>query len=1129
MANRKLCIFIAGSVFAVLQLFAANGYSSDGNGYNKRKIADARFGTDAVEAFINLASQVAEKINSRIYGQEIAAQILEDRLLQYGESFGTRKGQPIALNLIGLPGIGKTGMLELLKEMGFPIVSFNAQDFVNPEKDFSSEFRYRIAEFEGRPVIVVIDELDKLPEIADNGVTREEKTNSLIGTLNQILSEGTLPSSYRAPFDVSNVMLVTTMNFSPKEMELFSAEVLTTHKSFYDFDLADFEQFDSWLRDKPSSTYKVLANLFRPNTVGRLAPNTVMLRPLSQEVHRRIVKLALDQSISAASSSDDASQKRIHVTYDDAVLDYIVERAVYAPAGARQTIVRTKALAEQMIRFGVHLSAPGEDPLVDRPRDIHLEIAGGKAIVSVTPKLQASGGLRPSSTFKVALEYDRSAQLFTQPAGLVNAKPSYPSQKGSAPQRPVTKKAIQAARFPTAARIGANVAAAINHELLGQDEAVNLVLDDMRRYLGRPGPATKEPSGRTLSGFPGIGKSELVRLVGEQLKLPIVKINMQQFSSDSPETAKQFLTTLESKIAEAREKAAELQGENGTGPKFIVLLEELDKVFEISPDNGTFVNRPIMAFVKDLLNDGRVSVASSEYSEFNIDIRDAFTFITMNFAVDRFGFEADPRMTTIEDVLNAWKSLNGTPTTIKKLLGSMFLPETVSRLLARFMIMRPLERPDFEELIERQVKKVVDSRLVTNGQNVGQIEIKLTPAYKEYLFNETVIPSEGARHTVVSVQGKIASDLEAALASIPRNGKYATAPLTLTLDFKYAQSAVIARVNTRTALSEKATPSSTRGEVILTHPIDLVFPPSQMSGRLEPDRLFTAAHEFGHAYIALRLGLRIEQIVSVPPEPGIGGYVKFAQSFQSAEEIVSNVYSSLASRALERIFSSPNPEDKASVLAITSGPSSDIQQATIGLFNALYELGFDPDGGTVDRNFIKGISKYADYASMPPQLAEKLGLILRDLEAFMVRELQAAHTQKWYVDKIVKVAQAGAMNEKQFFDLVGYYYPGVASAEEGHRVPAHFREVFKSYLIPEPKRITRAHQQKLAGQPMSINDSINLYMEEFARLIKLHLHGDLVTPPPEPPKAAEAEMRNPIGFHIPAPKKGDCNSLLTDK
>ena len=85
---------------------------------------------------------------------------------------------------------------------------------------------------------------------------------------------------------------------------------------------------------------------------------------------------------------------------------------------------------------------------------------------------------------------------------------------------------------------------------------------------------------------------------------------------------------------------------------------------------------------------------------------------------------------------------------------------------------------------------------------------------------------------------------------------------------------------------------------------------------------------------------------------------------------------------------SEDPLSELSVLDITPGPSGDIQSATKLLWNVIYELGFDPQGGTMDRLG----QDYANFANLPPESSlSKLGLILRRMENDLVADLLRAH------------------------------------------------------------------------------------------------------------------------------------------
>src|SRR5690554_1909508 len=91
---------------AVLFFAFETGFAQDKPQYKKNEIRDARFGDDQKQAAIQIAYELDEAINAEIFGQEHVSQAFRDKLVQYLESFGRRQGEPVAINLMGLPGIG---------------------------------------------------------------------------------------------------------------------------------------------------------------------------------------------------------------------------------------------------------------------------------------------------------------------------------------------------------------------------------------------------------------------------------------------------------------------------------------------------------------------------------------------------------------------------------------------------------------------------------------------------------------------------------------------------------------------------------------------------------------------------------------------------------------------------------------------------------------------------------------------------------------------------------------------------------------------------------------------------------------------------------------------------------------
>lgn len=1047
-------------------------------GYLRENIADARFGTAERAALLRKAYGLKESIARNIVGQDEAATALQNRLVSYLESHGTRKREPMALHLAGLTGVGKSAMIDELEKTGVKVLRFDLQRYVDGKNNLADDIRAAVAEYTKtgaeKPFVLALEELDKMAEIA-NG---EETTNATIGALNQILAEGKLsdPAHPRKSVDLSNALVVTTMNFAPKEIQAFAREVLKEEKSYYDFTDEDFAAFDAWLRAKSAARYKVLSQIFRSNTVGRLAPNLVIMSALGRASFREIARRMIDAAIERTKTGVPA-EKQLTVGYSPAYVDFVAAHASFAPSGARETVSRADALTEQLIHYGARAVGPGDRSL-DRPRRIAIDLdpAGESATLTVTPRLLTGKTWHDGAPFTVGVPFDPVLGEFRQPAGLALEAPARASKRNDNEAKfRVLKKDVLAARFPRLVTRAKGLAKAVGKKLFGQDEAAQLIEREMTAYLGRPGPAVKEPTTLVFAGFPGIGKSALVEESAKFVDLPVIRINMESYASDEADSVKNFLDEIESQMDDiAGERGPEWDG------KYVLLLEELDKVSEI--ENGQRVRRPVMSVVKDILNGGRAShtVFDPDTGPFSrdIDVRAGFVFVTMNFPIDAFGFKADPRWTSIKDTVEAWKKLKTRLTDMKELLSSMFRDETVNRLLSHLHILGPLQKADYEKLIESQLTTFVKERLIDeDGLNPAQIDVKLTPAYRRYLFGETVVPSEGGRHTAKMSRGKISADVEEAIRKLKRSAPYAARPVTIVLDYYPGRTQVVAR------LVSVGAP----GSILYKRKAVLFFPPLAARGRMTHTRVRVAVHEFGHAYVGVRLGLRLDYATVIPPAGGIGGYVKFKDGGDTARNAMAHVYSAVASRALERMFMSADPTAPESVMSVTEGPSMDIEMATEELFDMVHKLGFNPQGGTMDRTGGLGPEKYANFGDIPPDAAEKLGLVLRDMEDYVVEDLLRAHTREWYVEKITEFARRGGLDEKEFYRMIGYRHPGQKLDKENLGEVSRIAETFAAVLKPEPAalRAARAYRQGLTGTTAEQN--MDAYTARFLRSLRERL------------------------------------------
>lgn len=1079
-----------------------SGEYSKGQPYVRNEINLARFGGGETRELIEEIYQIDKRLDQKIFGQSRVVQALKAKLIQYVETFGTRNREPISMHLVGLPGVGKSALteeLEKLKLKGLTIVRLDSQKYVGDNASgFGNALEWAMfkAKQANKPVLLVVEEIDKHPEVnSENGA---ETTRPVIGILNEILSSGKFTSGYKES-DYSNVMVMTTMNLAPAEITRFSEESLGVNKSFYDYTIEDLGRFHNWITTNSSALPKILSRLFRSNTVSRLSPSAVLYRPLTVDDYRNVAIKTINESI-LRNTTGSAVAQRFRVTYTDGLVNFMTEKSTYAPSGARNTVTKTDAMIDQLIQIAKRATFE-KDASLDRPRVVELGYneTSDEVEITITPERYRRGTIEQGSPWKIGIQYSDEMGTFLMPENNTAINPPALVSKGGISkeqQKPVTQKAIKEIRFPRDKSSTNRLELAINERIIGQEEVAKAIAAEVKSYQARPNAAELAPTSIILAGFPGIGKSELLKIVAEHTQLPFVRVNLQQFSSNESIVVDKLIMELENAIADLR------------GQKYILAIEELDKVFELNPQNGGIVNRPVMSLIKDLINDGQVRFVDSNGKVRSVDVRNALLCGTMNFAIDRFNFEADPRLTTLNDMMAAYKQLTSRISDLKVLLGTMFLPETVNRIIAKVKILKPLTKEGYQKLIGIEINRTVHSRLYVNGQNRGQIWVETSARYKSYLFSETVIPSEGARNTVKAVGTIVAIDLEGALRAIPRDSRFAGKPITLFLDFLPGSE------TTTASIVSKEQPD-TRLNNIFTRRVALSFPSLKAKGKMAPERIVTAIHEFGHAFVAARLGLRFEYATVIPPKTGVGGYVKFAKTPRSATQIVADIYTALGSRAMERIFLSENPLNERSVGDITPGASADISAASEELFNALYRLGFDSKGGVINRGAVGGSGR-ANFEDLPSEQIEKLGLILRNLEDEILLDLLRAHSQEWYIEKISKFAKVGGVTESEFFEIIEYVHPGENKLHHGEKSPIY--QAFRRVIAPEPVSLSRAREARTSNDGLTTVDRMAKFKDIFYHLVEQHLH------PEGPVDAGRSTKAPPI--RKAGPTNFSCNKLF---
>ncbi len=1093
--------------FAVALSTSINVQASEENHlapYQKARIVRARFGEKARQDLIQKVVDLPRAIGKFVVGQDDMAASIQSRLLQYLNSVGTRDAEPIAIHLIGLFGVGKTSTVRVMEEMGLPVYKIEAPKF--PGGDQAAHSEYLLSAALGRalatrkspdsPLILFIDELDKVAEIDKEG---KELMQPVISSLNTILSEGRAydASNPGQPHNFSNVFIMTAMNFAPNHLSHFSETILKEKKDFWSFSADDLKKFDDWVRsgtDSLSSVARLLSGMYKANTVGRLIADTVVAKVLSNDDFDSIVALASEE-VKARLTKKTVSA--LTINYSPAFIEFLRKSTVYAPGGARVPIKVVDLLVEQLASMSVHADL-GMPSSLALPRTINIDFepASETALVHIQAFKRSGVNKALAAEETIRVRYNRVARTFEVSPELLKPLPAKFGPQVAKLVEQDAQKRLSSAKIVAARqalRSDRSLEKHLNFVVADQEDLAADLDQMLHLYMNA---LSKGVAYITIPGFTGTGKTMSLTAAAQKLGIPIVKLNMQDYSGDSQEAADRFAEDLFTRLATAREEAKT--------DKIILALEELDKVSEIDPGTGLPLTRPALGHVKDLLNDGKKTISiktSFGTTQKTIDLNGVFVGITMNFPTSQFDIKADPRETTIEDMQGIERKVFASPKAIRNMMKKLFRDDTVNRLMSgKVSRSHTLTRDGYIKIITHQqayVRTEVNSNPHIAGHNAA-FSIQMTQAYLDnYLAAESIIPSEGGRRAGAKARDLLKADLLEAINRLPKDSPLYKLPVTLLLDYVPRDAKNPARVQPHALLSDERD-IERLGHAHLTAlgdvPRKLIFPPRQTYGSLLPVQLRVAGHEFGHALGATLFGSRFEYIRTAPLEPGETGFVKTVSCGlnTTARAVTADLLMQVGARAMERIMLAKNPADPAAVLSIGTGSKQDNMDATKTLWQLVYALGMDPNGGTLERGGLGGCSqddfKKRRYSveELPHAQIEALGKVVRDLEIFVVNQFLDARPAAWLKERITKLALAGEMSEAEFYELIEQPYPGRNSEFLGELSGLH--EFFAGDIRPEDPKVAAAKTAKHGESGLTPVEHMDAAMEALQASLEKHLH-----------------------------------------
>ncbi|MCB0356272.1 MAG: hypothetical protein KDD40_04655, partial [Bdellovibrionales bacterium] len=454
-------------------------------------------------------------------------------------------------------------------------------------------------------------------------------------------------------------------------------------------------------------------------------------------------------------------------------------------------------------------------------------------------------------------------------------------------------------------------------------------------------------------------------------------------------------------------------------------------------------------------------------------------------------------------MIGYWRKIIKTPDSLRSMLSTMFIPETVNRLMAnRFYVTKPPDKHAYRNIIKRELNTLNQELFLNskNEKNVAGLRIVLSKNYIDnYLLQEAVIPSEGGRQSAQTVNTILRRDMLKALREAIKNPILKNNTALITLDYVPRSKKGPATIKASAKLTDPKSMkviSGAKKHNLFTAEVKLRFPSVEEFGEMSLSRILVSGHEFGHAMAFVLTGNRFEYVMGVSPIPNAKGLVKSRDinTFNSGK-LISDLMVAVGSRAMERVMLAENPTDPMSMLDSSQGPGGDIEMATETLWSIIYQLGMDPMGGVIDRMGLGGShhnevdQRRVYFSELPNERIEQLGFILRDLEDLMVHLFLQTHDKDWYIEKIIQLAAKGSMEESEFYKLIDYPFPGENNFFFGEELKLHPLIVSKTPKEPasvvEAREFIQGSSQRTAMQTLKL---VRSYLQES---IVKHLHADV--------------------------------------
>ncbi len=1006
---------------------------------------------EIVKKLENLPQQLSE-----IVGQQDIIEVLVQRLREYFINRGNNIFDlpATAIHLIGLPGIGKTALIsKTIEYLGlkdnFHVI--DAQDYMETGKDLSITF----TEIANKPGVKIffIDELDKLSEVLGSQLSQQDdigvfskgetKANAFIGLLNQLTTKSSvsIASKYGVINEIKNtgeIFLITAMNLP--EPFLLSG---TDKKSLFELDIDDLQKLVKNLQ-VPGGIPHLLTSLFQANTVGRLAANAYVMNSLTRDDHLQIIKNIVEK----LSDKISKTHRNVSISYDNAFLDYLFERAVTPATGARDTSQNVYRMFMDLVQFGTYKVLGKRKKTTLLKREIHISIENNEIKESVN-ELTRNGNRINLTEFTIL--YDKIRRIFIKPEGIDTIIPEDIQAKITESKKKIpTRGEIQSARFPNTIDIDIQkLAKELKEEFFGLDAFIIDTLNAFFEYKTMGKSKRDKAITKTIVGLENPEKRRLIEKIAEKFKVEFAFLDISLFlGKDGGDNLVKALSNIY---------------RSDFNKDIIIIFDNLKTLSDLDA-SGNIQKVPVLETLKNLLEKGYSTVYEGSVY-YSVYINKAMIYLNFNMDSKHFKWSPDPRITTSQNVKNDWGKFIETTKEFEKYLDTLFSRDSQNIFSAGIYVIKDnINKTKCLKIISRVIQETFETFINPDNLKSWQLTFETTERYKDYIFQNFYIPSEGLQSLIKASAYQTQKYLSDMFALVQRNSHFNSSPLKVTLDFNPKKnSEQLGHVYLKIQRMKGETPTK---EKILSFPVYSRFPTLAQPDKVSFKRILKAIHEFGHAYVNVLLGKRFDHIFL----EDIGGDLNSTENkpeHLTGSEILVEASSLLGSLVFERLFlftylSAPvnYPENvvdfrnlstfqginirnqtsrqirkqvesesarqnhRISILAklnLTSSATKDHQKSIEVLrefFNRLDVQETQGEEGYKLRmmfnNNQSNLNRGDGYSNIKTMIFA--------LETYIEGYVAFTHDYPWYVSKIKKLAKQGQMSEKEFYHLVEVPY-----------------------------------------------------------------------------------------------------------